>query len=155
MRLDVDDSSARVAARLTGVEVQFQVRGEVDDEALSRLHARAFGGPFELQTWRRRLSEHSLSWVDARDESGRLIGFVNVAWDGGTHAFALDVVVDPDHQGRGLGRELMARAAHEAAVAGCAWLHVDFEVRLTTFYLGACGFTPTAAGVLRLDQRRG
>jgi ribosomal protein S18 acetylase RimI-like enzyme len=137
------------------VDVRFQVRGEVDDDALSRLHARAFDGPFEPQNRRRRLSEHSLSWVDARDEAGRMIGFVNVAWDGGTHAFALDLVVDPGHQRRGVGRELMARAAHEAAAAGCAWLHVDFEVRLTTFYLGACGFTPTAAGVLRLDQRLG
>src|SRR3954451_23604928 len=97
--------------------------------------------------------EHSLSWVDAHDERGRLIGFVNVAWDGGTHAFALDVVVDPLHQRRGVGRELVAGAGGAAAAAGCTWLHVDFEVRLTDFYLGACGFTPSPAGVLRLDQR--
>jgi GNAT superfamily N-acetyltransferase len=137
------------------VNVDFEARGDVDDEALSRLHARAFGGRCELQSWSRRLCEHSLSWVDAHDERGRLIGFVNVAWDGGTHAFALDVVVDPVHQRRGVGRELVARAAREAAAAGCTWLHVDFEVRLTDFYLGACGFTPSPAGVLRLDQRTG
>jgi GNAT superfamily N-acetyltransferase len=132
--------------------VQFRVRAEVDDEALSRLHARAFGGQFQLQSWRRRLFEHSLSWVAAHDERDRLVGFVNVAWDGGAHAFALDVVVDPDHRRVGLGRALMARAASEAAAAGCAWLHVDFEERLGDFYLSACGFTPTAAGVLRLNR---
>ena len=134
------------------MDVHYEVRPEVDDEALSRLHARAFGSRFELQSWRQRLSEHSLSWVGAHDKRGRLIGFVNVAWDGGTHAFALDVVVDPEHQGSGVGRELMARAAHEAAAAGCTWLHVDFEERLSAFYLSACGFTPSAAGVRRLGQ---
>ena len=41
--------------------------------------------------------------------------------------------------------------AHEAAAAGCGWLHVDFEEHLSDFYLGPCGFTPTAAGVLRLS----
>ncbi|MGH3156761.1 MAG: GNAT family N-acetyltransferase [Streptosporangiaceae bacterium] len=33
-----------------------------------------------------------MGWVCAR-ESGRLVGFVNVAWDGGEHAFILDTVV--------------------------------------------------------------
>jgi hypothetical protein len=77
--------------------MRFRVRPEVDDEALSRLHTRAFGGRFQQQSWRRRLSAYGLSWVGAYDERGRLIGFVNVAWDGGTHASALDVVVDPEH----------------------------------------------------------
>ncbi len=34
--------------------------------------------------------------------------------------------------------------------AGCEWLHVDFDDELRTFYLDACGFTPTAAGVIAL-----
>jgi hypothetical protein len=32
--------------------VRFWVRGDVDDEALSRLHAIAFGAAYELQPWR-------------------------------------------------------------------------------------------------------
>ncbi len=78
-------------------------------------------------------------------------GFVNVAWDGGLHAFLLDAVVDPPHQHRGVGAALVARAALEAAAAGCTWLHVDFEQQLRGFYLGRCGFSPTVAGLLRLS----
>jgi hypothetical protein len=38
--------------------------------------------------------QHSLAHVFAFD-ADRLIGFVNVAWDGGLHAFLLDPTVDP------------------------------------------------------------
>lgn len=54
------------------------VRAAVDDAALSRLHALAFGGPVEHVPWGRRLREHSLTWVSAH-EDGELVGFVNVA----------------------------------------------------------------------------
>jgi GNAT superfamily N-acetyltransferase len=137
------------------VDLRLLVRVAVDDEALSRLHARAFGVPFALQPWGARLARHSLTWISAHDEDNRLIGFVNVAWDGGAHAFALDVVVDPGHQGRGVGTALVTGASRAAAAAGCDWLHVDFEPHLRDFYLGACGFAPTAAGVLRLDRESG
>ena len=32
--------------------------------------------------------------------------------------------------------------------AGCEWLHVDFQDHLRDFYFGACGFTPTNAGLI-------
>jgi hypothetical protein len=40
-------------------------------------------------------------------------------------------------------------AAAAAREAGCEWLHVDYEASLTPFY-EACGFVPTAAGLIRL-----
>jgi GNAT superfamily N-acetyltransferase len=129
--------------------VQFTVRGDVEDGELSALHARAFGGAPPAIPWRRRLEQHSLTWVLAFD-GDRLVGFVNVAWDGGAHAFLLDTAVDPSHRGHGIGRHLVGLAAREATEAGCAWLHVDFEADLTRFYLHACGFRATSAGVLRL-----
>ena len=131
--------------------LKLEVRGEVADQALADLHARAFGTPGAPGSWRERLERHSLTWVVAR-EGDRLVGFANVAWDGGAHAFLLDVVVDPADQGDGTGRAMVRRAAMEAARAGCRWLHVDFEEPLSGFYLDACGFRPTAAGVLRLDD---
>ena len=78
-----------------------------------------------------------------------LIGFVNVAWDGGRHAFLLDPTVHPDWRLKGIGRELIRRAAGEASERGVEWLHVDFEPRLRPFYEG-CGFRHTQAGVMRL-----
>jgi GNAT superfamily N-acetyltransferase len=82
---------------------------------------------------------------------GQLVGFVNVAGDGGTHAFLLDPTVHPAHQRRGLGLVLVQRAATLARVAGAEWLHVDYEPHLAPFYARA-GFGPTTAGLLRLAK---
>ncbi|MFJ4184813.1 GNAT family N-acetyltransferase [Kitasatospora sp. NPDC089509] len=90
----------------------------------------------------------SLAWVAAR-RGGRLVGFVNVAGDGGVHAFILDTTVHPDERRRGLGVRLVRAAAEEARARGAEWLHVDYEPQLESFY-ARCGFRPTAAGLMRL-----
>jgi GNAT superfamily N-acetyltransferase len=77
-------------------------------------------------------------------------GFVNVAWDGGVHAFVLDTVVAGPLRRHGVGARLVEVAAREAGAAGCEWLHADFEDHLGPFYFGRCGFRPTNAGLLRL-----
>jgi GNAT superfamily N-acetyltransferase len=124
-------------------------RFAVDDAALSALHARAFGGPEQVRPWAARLQRHALTWLGAF-ASGHLIGFVQVCWDGGEHAFLLDTAVDPAWQHRGLGARLVGAAADEARAAGCTWLHVDYEPHLDAFYRDRCGFTPTPAALLRL-----
>jgi GNAT superfamily N-acetyltransferase len=80
---------------------------------------------------------------------GRLIGFVNVAWDGGKHAFILDPSVDKDHQRQGIASRLVRDAADLARARGVDCLHADWEPHLTSFYR-ACGFQPTEAGLIRL-----
>lgn len=93
----------------------------------------------------------SLGWVTAHDNTDpSVIGFVNVIIDGGLHAFLLDTAVAKTHRRQGIGTHLVRHAADRARAAGCEWLHVDFEPELTEFYLNACGFQPTAAGLLRL-----
>lgn len=134
------------------MDVRLSVRADIDDQALSRLHALAFNMAYRATAWRSQLQQHSLTWITAHDEDNRLVGFLNVAWDGGTHAFLLDTVVDPDRRHAGLGTALVQRAATEAAAAGCTWLHVDFEEHLSGFYLDACGFSSTAAGLRRLND---
>ncbi|MET9734648.1 GNAT family N-acetyltransferase [Streptomyces sp. NPDC006458] len=124
-------------------------RGDFDDDALDALHAEGFGGPAGRSNWRARLDRHSLGWVCARAD-GDLVGFVNVVWDGGVHAFLLDTVVAERHRSRGVGARLVAVAAEEARAAGCQWLHADFEDRLRPFYFEACGFRETAAGLISL-----
>ncbi|MEV4535346.1 GNAT family N-acetyltransferase [Asanoa sp. NPDC049518] len=101
--------------------------------------------------WWDRVHRHSLGWVCAR-QGGALVGFVNVAWDGGSHAFVLDTVVDQVVRRQGVGARLVRLAADQARAAGVAWLHVDFEPHLRDFYLDACGFTPTHAGLIALDR---
>ena len=84
--------------------------------------------------------------------AGELVGFVNVAWDGGDHAFLIDTKVRLDHQRRGIATELVRIAARHAKAAGCEWLHVDFDEPLGAFYYDACGFTPAPAGVMHLPD---
>ena len=82
---------------------------------------------------------------------GRLIGFVNLAWDGGLHAFLLDPTVHPDWRGRGIGRHLVHRTVVVVQGPGVERVHVDFDWPLWDFYR-KCGFGPTEAGWIHLDS---
>lgn len=128
--------------------VTYLWREPISDEAMVAL-VKAHGGRAEVGWWDR-VSPHSLGWVTARSTAGLLVGFVNIAWDGADHAFLLDTKTHSDWQHRGVGTELARRAGHHAREAGCEWLHVDFGHELTSFYLDACGFDPTDAGLIHL-----
>ncbi len=90
----------------------------------------------------------SLGWACAL-ENAQLVGFVNVAWDGGSHAFLLDTTVHPDTQRGGVGTALVREAAAMSRERGAEWLHVDFEDDLEPFYR-ACGFRSAMAGLIDL-----
>jgi GNAT superfamily N-acetyltransferase len=124
-------------------------RGPFRNDEVNALHAECFRTPVGGHDWWDQLSRHSLGWVCLR-LSGRLAGFVNVAWDGSTHAFLLDTMVAPAVQRRGFAAMIVAEAARRAKAAKCDWLHVDFEPHLRAFYLDACGFQPTEAGLIAL-----
>jgi GNAT superfamily N-acetyltransferase len=93
--------------------------------------------------------ERSLAYC-AAFQGERLVGFVNVAWDGGEHAFLLDPTVHPELRHRGLGSALVRTAVQAAADAGARWMHVDYEPHLEPFYR-ALGFRHTEAGLMRLS----
>lgn len=82
------------------------------------------------------------------------MGFVNVAWGGGDHAFLIDTKTRPDCQHRGIGTAVVKYAAQRAKDAGCEWLHVDFGEALRPFYFDSCGFEPTDAGLIHLYTQR-
>lgn len=128
-------------------------RAEFSNEELNELHAEAFAHPVLAIDWVGQVRTFSLGWVTARDGE-RLVGFANVAWDGGVHAFLVDAMVAASHRRRSIGVRLVARAEAEARAAGCEWLHVDFDDDLDPFYVRACGFAPALAGVIALRQRR-
>lgn len=127
-------------------------RGVVTNDELNRLHAEAFGTRVysaDEWDWVDLLNRHSLGWVVARDGDG-LVGFVNVLWDGLVHAWLQDTMVATGARHRGIGSEVVKVAVREARLAGCEWLHVDFGKDLRAFYLDACGFSPTHAGLIAL-----
>jgi predicted N-acetyltransferase YhbS len=129
--------------------ISYEWRGEFENREVNELHAAAFDHPVLNDDWSGQLQAHSLGWVSARDAAA-LVGFVNVAWDGGVHAFVLDTMVSEDAGRQGIGGELVRRAVAGARAAKCEWLHVDFEDDLRAFYFNTCGFTPTNAGLIRL-----
>lgn len=116
------------------------------EEELAAAWQAAWGKPYvgDLAHVLSRSLVHAAAYVRER-----LVGFVNVAWDGGQHAFLLDPTVDPEFQRRGIAKSLVAAVSDVARQRGAHWLHVDYEPSLAPFY-AACGFKPTAAGLRKL-----
>ena len=115
---------------------------------MNELSRAAWGGDEDATDFSDILSR-SLAHVGAYDGE-RLIGFVNVAWDGGIHAFILDTAVHPDFRRQGIATRLVKEATNLARQRGAEWLHVDFEPHLEKFYAD-CGFRPTLAGLIDLQ----
>src|SRR5215475_13398836 len=84
--------------------------------------------------------QRSLTYFGAYQDS-QLVGFVNVAWDGGDHAFLLDPTVLPRWRRRGIGLALVAAASTSSRALGAEWLHVDYDDAMDSFYRTA-GFQP-------------
>jgi GNAT superfamily N-acetyltransferase len=120
-------------------------RGSFSSAGVHALHAEAFETRLYDESewnWVELCERHSLGWVVAR-EGGRLVGFLNVLWDGLVHAYLEDVMVAGDSRHQGIGAGLVDTARTEAHRAGCDFLHVSFEEDHRPFYIDACGFTPS------------
>jgi len=128
------------------MEIEYRDNPSLGNEALNALWASAWeaSSPRDFQPILSRNLAHVGAFADAR-----LVGFVNVAWDGGIHAFILDTCVDPAFRRRGIASALVERAKILAHEGGAEWLHVDFEPHLADFYRNL-GFASTEAGLIRL-----
>ncbi|HEX7447715.1 MAG TPA: GNAT family N-acetyltransferase [Pirellulales bacterium] len=129
--------------------IEYRIDTKVSDEELNRLFRASRQN--HVQREFASILEHSLGYVCAYKEN-RLVGFVNVAWDGGAHGFLLDATVDPRVQRRGVGQKLVRRAIEIAEAADLEWLHVDDEPHLAEFY-EEWGFQKKQASVLNLRSR--
>jgi GNAT superfamily N-acetyltransferase len=115
---------------------------------LNALFAEAWPGPGPDRDFSPVL-QRSLGYVCAY-RGDALVGFVNVAWDGGVHTFLLDTTVRPELRRQGIGRQLVRHAEALARQIGAEWLHVDFEPERESFYR-RCGFHETQAGLINLQ----
>ncbi len=127
-------------------DIIYRISPSVTNDEVNALFAAAWSD----YTWHDfyPILNQSLAFVCAY-HGEHLIGFINLAWDGGIHAFVLDTTVYPTVRRRGIGQQLVRHAvvAHDC---GIAWLHVDFEPHLRDFYQ-QCGFQQTSAGLMRLQ----
>jgi GNAT superfamily N-acetyltransferase len=131
--------------------VVYRTSPAVNNDTLNSLFSAAW--PDHAETDFMPVLNRSLAYICAY-QGERLIGFVNLAWDGGIHAFLLDTTVHPDLRRQGTGRKLVEHAIIAAKERGIEWISVDFEPHLRDFYYG-CGFRPTDAGVINLKKRGG
>jgi ribosomal protein S18 acetylase RimI-like enzyme len=124
--------------------VEYKISAPVSDQELNELFSASWPNhhPVEFQA----VLRQSMAYVCGYQKR-RLVGYVNAAWDGRTHAFILDTTVHPGHRRLGIGKELVVRAIEQAKLRGVTWVHVDYEPRLKEFY-AMCGFRPSEAGVL-------
>lgn len=133
---------------MPGTDVSYRLDPFPSEEELEPMWTAAWGSPWggDLAFMLARSLVHAGAYA-----GDRLVGYVNVAWDGGVHAFLLDTTVDPEFQRRGIARELVRLVTAEAKARGADWLHVDYEPHLAGFYEG-CGFRPTTAGLIDLTR---
>jgi ribosomal protein S18 acetylase RimI-like enzyme len=128
--------------------IVYHVNPAVSNQALNDLFAAAWSA--HCTTDFEPILSRSLAYICAYDNQ-HLAGFVNVAWDGGVHAFLLDTTVHPEVQRRGIGQQLVREAIDVARSRGIVWLHVDYEPHLDSFYR-TCGFWHTNAGLIQLRE---
>lgn len=128
-------------------EVIYHINPNVTNAELNALFATAW--PDYTPSDFGPILSRSLAYICAFQQE-QVVGFVNLAWDGGIHAFLLDTTVHAAFQRRGIGRELVKQAAAVARANQIEWLHVDYEPHLHHFYQ-QCGFTPTYAGLINLQ----
>ena len=67
-------------------EITYRISGNLSDDELNGLYSGCW--PDHVPQSYRSVLEHSLLFVTAY-QSAQLIGFVNLAWDGGEHTFFL------------------------------------------------------------------
>ena len=130
--------------------ITFHWRGAFDNAEVNALHAAAFAHPSAADDWQGLVQRHSLGWVTARRRRrpgglrerglGRRLATPGsrTSWWRGTPGIG------------GWAPAWWRPPAKAARAAGCEWLHVDFDEEHRPFYIEACGFTPTAAGLIAL-----
>ncbi|MDF3835700.1 GNAT family N-acetyltransferase [Cupriavidus basilensis] len=127
-------------------KIEYKNNAEVTDEHLNELFSASW--PNHQPSSFRMVLSLSLVYVCAF-RATELIGYVNVAWDGRSHAFILDPTVHPRYRRQGIGQQLVLSAIAAAREHGVAWMHVDFEPHLREFY-AQCGFRASEAGIVNL-----
>ena len=84
--------------------------------------------------------EHSLFLISARNEDGKLIGFLRAVGDGYSILYIQDIIVLPDYHRQGIGTQLLRQTLKHFQEVYQIILTTDSEVKTIAFY-EANGFT--------------
>ena len=84
--------------------------------------------------------EHSLFLISARDEEGKLIGFLRAVGDGYSIVYIQDIIVLPEYQRQGIGTQLLRQTLEYFKEVYQMILTTDSELKTLAFY-ESNGFT--------------
>ena len=84
--------------------------------------------------------EHSLFLLSARDEEGKLIGFLRAVGDGYSNVYIQDIIVLPEYHRQGIGTQLLRQTMEHFKEVYQLILTTDSELKTVAFY-EANGFT--------------
>ena len=84
--------------------------------------------------------KHSLFLISARDEEGKLIGFLRAVGDGYSIVYIQDIIVLPEYQRQGIGTQLLRQTMGHFKEVYQIILTTDSELKTIAFY-EANGFT--------------
>ena len=84
--------------------------------------------------------EHSLFLISARDEDGKLVGFLRAVGDGYSILYIQDIIVLPEYQRQGIGTQLLRQTLEHFKDVYQIILTTDSELKTIAFY-EANGFT--------------
>ena len=78
--------------------------------------------------------EHSLFLISARDENGKLIGFLRAVGDGYSILYIQDIIVLPEYQRQGIGTQLLRQTLKYFNEVYQIILTTDSELKTIAFY---------------------
>ena len=84
--------------------------------------------------------EHSLFLISARDEDGKLVGFLRAVGDGYSILYIQDIIVLPEYQRQGIGTQLLRQTLEYFKEVYQMILTTDSELKTLAFY-ESNGFT--------------
>jgi len=134
--------------------IEIEELSEADSDAMLALAEIAFPGFFRSHT--HQMGTYYGAWRDSRDQSGQLIAMAGerLALDGYTEISG--VCTHPDHRGKGLGTNVMARVARDHLEEGIvSFLHVAANNTNAIELYRRLGFEETRRPVLTRIARPG
>ena len=78
--------------------------------------------------------EHSLFLISARDEEGKLIGFLRAVGDGYSIVYIQDIIVLPEYHRQGIGTQLLRQTMGHFNEVYQMILTTDNELKTVAFY---------------------
>lgn len=108
----------------------------------------------ELPDIRRMLAHTDLLFGYQDRTSGRLLAFARVLTDRAYKALVFDLIVAPDHRGRGLGKALVEDVLAHPELAFVRHIELYCQPELLPFY-ARWGFTTDVGGIVLLRKSSG